>query len=122
MFFFPSSLTKIISILSFVAEVANWTKNVIALHVKFECKDNDERFCPSYVRIYGDRFCDQDWFISDSGRYGCKLSCKLCRAPCEDKNESFCPSYVRIYGKRFCDADWIINGERYGCKKSCELC
>ena len=87
-----------------------------------ECKDKDETFCPYYVRIYGDRFCDEDWFISDSGRYGCKLSCKLCEAPCEDKNERYCPYYVRIYGKRFCDADWFINGERYGCKKSCELC
>merc|ERR1712135_11405 len=70
-------------------------------NANIECKDKDERFCPYYVRIYGDR---------------------LCEAPCEDKNERYCPSYVRIYGKRFCDADWFINGERYGCKKSCELC
>ena len=94
--------------------------------INIERKDKDERFCPYYVRIYGDRFCNQDWFISDSGRYRCKilckLSCKLYEAPCEDKNENFCPSYVRIYGKRFCDADWFINGQRYGCKKSCELC
>ena len=42
------------------------------------CVDKDAQWCPSYVRIYGDRVCNQSWFTSADGRYGCKLSCNLC--------------------------------------------
>lgn len=45
---------------------------------KNECKDKDESYCADYIKYYGDRMCVADWFIGDSGRYGCKKSCKLC--------------------------------------------
>ena len=98
-----------------------------------ECIDKDEQFCASYVANYGDRFCDQEWFISSTGRYGCKLSCNRCdevseeetttamptTEACEDGN-TFCESYVRI-NEDFCNKDWFIGG-KYQCKKSCNLC
>merc|ERR1712226_673227 len=79
--------------------------------IDISCRDKNEAFCGSYVRNYGNRFCDQDWFISDFGRYGCKLSCKLCTVErsCEDKDESFCASYVRVYGQRYCNSNWFIS-------------
>ena len=81
------------------------------------------KWCEAYVRIYGDRFCFEDWFISDTGRYGCKKSCGHTSCGlCSDKY-FWCTSYVRIYGNRFCEDDWFIsNAGRYECRKSCNLC
>lgn len=45
------------------------------------CTDKSP-YCISYIRIYGLdpplTLCDDDWFISDDGWYGCKQSCNLC--------------------------------------------
>ena len=118
--------------------------NFIFIATRTECVDKDERFCSHYVQSYGDRFCDQDWFISDSGRYGCKLSCKLCNelepteddeaieatslamipttTACEDVN-AFCRSYKNIYGDRLCNEDEEWNQKiKYECQKTCGLC
>ena len=117
--------------------------NLFFIEITAECIDKDTQFCSTYVETYGDRFCDQEWFISASGRYGCKLSCNRCNEPetteavettrstttipttiaCEDTNK-FCTSYVRIYGKdRLCNEDekWFLKG-KYECKKSCGKC
>ena len=87
-----------------------------------DCEDKNN-WCPAYVRIYGDRFCNDDWFISDDGRYGCKKSCgQTSCVSCKD-DDFWCPTYVKIYGDRVCQDDWFIsNTGRYGCKKSCNLC
>ena len=93
--------------------------------INIDCIDKDEKFCGSYVANYGNRFCDQDWFISITGRYGCRQSCNLCDSAtiCEDKDENYCATYVRIYGQRVCNYQWFISEDgRYGCKKSCDLC
>ena len=94
--------------------------------INIDCIDKDEKFCGSYVANYGDRFCDQDWFISFTGRYGCRLSCNLCDSgptTCEDKDANYCATYVRVYGQRVCNYQWFISEDgRYGCKKSCDLC
>ena len=93
--------------------------------INIDCIDKDEKFCGSYVANYGNRFCDQDWFISFTGRYGCRLSCNLCDSgpTCEDKDANYCSTYVRVYGQRVCNYQWFISDDgRYGCKKSCDLC
>ena len=99
-----------------------------------ECKDKDETYCVSYIRIFANsniKVCEKDWFVSDGGRYGCRKSCKLCTPtttpnPCEDKDEKNCQSYVKIYAKsnyKICEKDWFVSdGGRYACKKSCGLC
>ena len=93
----------------------------IGTEIEKRCQDKDNKFCPSYVRIYGDRICKEEWFISETGRYGCKKSCKICS--CQDKDGNFCPSYVRIYGDQVCSKDWFTSDDgRYGCKKSCKIC
>ena len=44
-----------------------------------ECKDKDEKFCPSYVNIYGKSyFCSQAWVTDPNGRYYCQKTCDLC--------------------------------------------
>jgi len=93
--------------------------------INIDCIDKDEKFCGSYVANYGNRFCDQDWFISITGRYGCRQSCNLCDSAttCEDKDENYCATYVRVYGQRVCNYQWFISEDgRYGCKKSCDRC
>ena len=41
------------------------------------CEDK-QKSCTGWVNHYGDRFCGQSWFTSDTGNYGCKKSCGLC--------------------------------------------
>jgi len=99
------------------------------------CKDKDKKWCKTYVETYANshyKICEQDWFISDAGRYGCKKSCNLCNdvghatlkpGTCEDKDAKFCSTYVGFYGDQVCKADWFFSADgRYGCKKSCNLC
>ena len=46
-----------------------------------DCKD-DHPYCERFVYTYGTdtpfTLCDEEWFISKQGFYGCRLSCKLC--------------------------------------------
>ena len=46
-----------------------------------DCKD-DHPYCNRFVYTYGTdtpfTLCDEEWFISKQGLYGCRLSCKLC--------------------------------------------
>ena len=46
-----------------------------------DCKD-DHPYCDRFVYTYGTdtpfTLCDEEWFISKQGMYGCRLSCKLC--------------------------------------------
>ena len=45
--------------------------------VKEPCRDKNIA-CPSYMRMGYARHCKAEWFVGDSGRYGCKKSCGLC--------------------------------------------
>ena len=44
-----------------------------------ECKDKDEKFCPSYVNIYGQSYFCSLYYVTDpNGRYYCQKTCDMC--------------------------------------------
>ena len=90
------------------------------------CEDLDPEYCERESKILGDRVCEQDWFTSRNGKYGCKKTCSCCyekECTCNDRDEHHCKSYVLHYGQAFCRFEWFISYfGKYGCKQSCNLC